>query len=123
MARARSRKAARAVCAEVLQVVHYRPMGDWAIGNGLLAIEVVGRALFLRTLYDLDSLDDLASALGDSALPQASVWLALVSRRGGGSPPPSQGAHDAAARSRAACSACAVLVAGGSPYEQRACAL
>ena len=117
MARARSRKAARAVCARVLQVVHYRPMGDWAIGNGLLAIEVVGRALFLGTL------DDLASALGDSALPQASVWLALVSRRGGGSPPPSQGAHDAAARSRAACSACAVLVAGGSPYEQRACAL
>ena len=118
MARARSRKAARAVCARVLQVVHYRPMGDWAIGNGLLAIEVVGRALFLGTLDDLDSLDDLASAL-----PQASVWLALVSRRGGGSPPPSQGAHDAAARSRAACSACAVLVAGGSPYEQRACAL
>ena len=55
VARARSRKASRAICARVLQVVHYRPMGDWAIGNGLLAIEVVGRALFLRTLDDLDS--------------------------------------------------------------------
>ena len=48
-------------------MVHYRPVGDWAIGNGLLAIEVVGRALFLRTLDDLDGLDDLDSALGDSA--------------------------------------------------------
>ena len=70
VARARSRKAARAVCAEVLQVVHYRPMGDWAIGNGLLAIEVVGRALFLRTLDDLDSLDDLASATRIAPYPR-----------------------------------------------------
>ena len=35
---------ARAVCAEVLSVVHYRLVGDWAIGDGLLAIEVVAEA-------------------------------------------------------------------------------
>ena len=63
-------------------------MGDWVIGNGLLAIEVVGRALFLGNLDGQDGLDDLDSALKDSALPQASIWLALVFLGGGGFPPP-----------------------------------
>ena len=36
--------AARAVCAEVLSVVHSSPVGDWAIGDRLLAIEVVAEA-------------------------------------------------------------------------------
>ena len=41
VARARNRASTRALRAEVLQVVYRIAVGDWAIGNGLLAIEVV----------------------------------------------------------------------------------
>ena len=45
MARAGSRKAAKAVCAEILSVVHGIALRDRAIGDRLWAIEVVAKAL------------------------------------------------------------------------------
>ena len=45
MARPYHRKASRAVHPEIPQVVHDRPVGDWAIGDRLWAFEMVSTAM------------------------------------------------------------------------------